>query len=143
MGDPSRSATDAVRFLVGDTNEDRVLLDDKEIAFAISLYPDQNLAAAHLAEHLFGVFSAKGSISVGPVSKDFGKVAEMFKQKAAQLRAEACLSAVPSFPATRVQTRNALDDDPNLTRPAFQVGFTDNPFAIQIDQQLDGTRNAF
>ena len=83
-GDPSTSDVDAVRFLVGDTNEDRPLLDDREVEWAISQYPDRHLAAASLAEHLYGFFASKGDFKVGPINKSYTKVADLFKQKAEQ-----------------------------------------------------------
>ena len=138
-GDPADRPIDAVRFLVGDTNSDRPLLDDREVEFAIDKNPNQNLAAATLAEHLFGLFIAKADISVGPVSKSFTRVAELFKTKADQLRSEACKTAIPSFPATQVSSREVLDLDDALTRPSFLIGISDNPFAVQINARLDRT----
>lgn len=139
-GDPAARPIDAVRFLVGDTNPKRPLLDDREVAYAIAQNPDANLAAASLAEHLFGVFTSKGDFSVGPVSKSFSKVAELFKKKADQLRGEACLSAVPSFPATQIASNEALQQDNSLTDPNFTVGLSDNPFAVQLNDDLDEAR---
>lgn len=137
--DPSASDQDAVRFLVGDTNSKRPLLDDREVDWAISQFPNKNLAAASLCEHLFGRFSSMADIRVGPVSKNYSKVAELFQKKALQLRREACLTAMPSFPATRVASKRALEEDTSLTRPAFSVGMSDDPFAIQINGSLDTT----
>lgn len=139
-GDPSTSAVDAVRFLVGDTNEDRPLLDDREVEWAISLNPNQNLAAATLADHLYGFFASKGDFKVGPVSKSYGKVAELFKAKAAQLRAEACKGAIPSFPATKISTKEVLILNPDLAQSSFSVGLTDNPFAIQLNDEINDLR---
>jgi len=135
--DPSSTPVDAVRFLVGDTNPHRPLLDDREVEWAIAQQPDQNLAAALLAESLFGRFASMADIKVGPVSKSYSKVAELFKSKADQLRAEACKFAVVSFPATHVATKETLARDTTLTEPSFVVGLSDNPFAIQINQGLD------
>lgn len=131
------SDRDAVRFILGDTDPHRPLLGDREVDFAISKNPNQNLAAAFLADHLFGLFVGKGDISVGPVSKSFSKVAELFRQKALQLREEAAKLAVPSFPATRVSTKDALALDESLTDPSFIIGISDNPFAIQINDDLN------
>lgn len=139
-GDPSATPVDAVRFMVGDTNPDRPLLDDREIAYAIAQNPNQSIAAATLAEHLFGRFSSQADVSVGPVSKSFSKIAEMYKSKAEQLRCNAAMFATPSFPATKIGTKEALDLDETLTRPSFLVGQSDNPFAVQINNVLDQTR---
>ena len=138
-GDPAASTTDAVRFLVGDTNDKRPLLDDREVEFAIDQNPNLNLAAAVLCEHLFGRFAGIADVSVGPVSKSYSKVAELFQKKAQQLRSEACQTAVASFPATKVASKQALDLDEGLTRPSFLIGISDNPFAVQINANLDRT----
>lgn len=134
--DPAASDVDAVRFLVGDTNPDRPLLDDREVEWAISQFPDQNLAAASLADHLFGFFASKGDFKVGPVNKSYSKVADLFKQKAAQLRAEACKGAIPSFPAINFTTKRVLQENTDLTRPQILVGISDNPFALQLNEEF-------
>jgi hypothetical protein len=136
-GDPSFSASDAVRFLVGDTNAKRPLLDDREVAHAISKYTDQNLAAAFLADHLFGKFAAMSDFSVGPVRKNYSKVAELFKLKAQYLRDESAKLAIPSFPATTHASKDTLSQNTGLTEPSFSVGISDNPFAVQIGGNLD------
>ena len=138
--DPSASPVDAVRFLVGDTNPMRPLLDDREVAWAIAKEPNENLAAALLADSLFGKFASQADITVGPVSKSYSKVAELFKSKADQLRGEACKFAVASFPATRVSTKLPLAQNIDLTSPSFAVGQSDNPFALQINEGMDGAR---
>ena len=134
--DPATNAVDAVRFLVGDTNEDRPLLDDREVLWAISQFPDQNLAAASLAEHLYGFFASKGDFKVGPINKSYSKVAQLFKEKAEQLKAKALLSAVPSFPATKISTKQVLIDNIDLPKPSFQTGLMDNPFVIQLNDEF-------
>jgi hypothetical protein len=137
--DPSNSDVDAVRFLVGDTNSKRPMLDDREVEWAIAQYPNQNLAAAVLAESLFGKFASQADISVGPVSKSYSKVAELFKKKADQLRSEACKMAIPSFPAIRHSSKQQLEDNTDLVSPNFFIGLSDNPWAVQLNESLEGT----
>jgi len=138
--DPSTSAVDAVRFLVGDTNPKRPLLDDREIEWAISKEPNESLAAALLAESLFGKFASQADITVGPVSKSYSKVAELFLKKSQQLRDSATVHASVSFPATRISTKLPLQQNTDLTSPSFLVGISDNPFAVQINEGLDHAR---
>jgi len=139
-GDPANSPRDAVRFLVGDTNLLRPLLDDREIDYAIAQNPNPNLAAALLSEHLFGKFAAQADITVGPVSKSFSKAAELMKAKADQLRAEACRNARPSFPAIAVSSKRVLEENTDLTKPSFVIGLADNPFAVQLNHSLDNAK---
>jgi len=135
-GDPSASAVDAVRFLVGDVDPDMPLLDDREVAWAIARDGSETLAAASLAEHLYGVFAGKADIKVGPVSKSFSKLADAFKNKARQLRDAHSLTALPSFPATSISAKGALECDGDLARPEFFVGLSDSPGVSQINDFL-------
>lgn len=136
-GDPSASELQEVRFYTGDTNRNRPLLHDKEILFAISKYPNPLIAAAVLCEHLMGRFASEADVRVGEVSKSFSKISEAFKKKADQLRTEAASGATVSFPATRHSTKDPLDEDEDLTRPSFAIGMADNPYAVQINEELD------
>lgn len=139
-GDPAENDRDAVRFMVGDTNHVRPLLDDREVDWALGQEPNLNLAGALLAESLFGAFASKADISVGPVSKSYSKVAEMMKKKADQLRAEACKNARPSFPAIAIATKRTLEDNEGLVQPNFLIGLGDNRFAVQLNDTLDQVR---
>lgn len=139
-GDPSAAPRDAVRFLVGDTNKNRPLLDDREVDHAIAKFPDENLAAAFLCEHLFGLFASKADFSVGPVSKSYSKVAELFDKKSKQLRSEAVKFVCPSFPATTYSEKDKLRQDDDLPNPSFAVGMFDDPEAIQLNDELDRVR---
>ncbi len=138
--DPSTSDRDAVRFLVGDINPARPLLDDREVDWALTQEQNLNLAAAICAEALFGKFASQGDTTVGPVSKAFSKVAELMKAKAEQLRCEAAKYALPSFPATRYTTKCALEEKSDLIPPEFEVAQFDNPFAVQLNDGLDEAR---
>ncbi len=139
-GDPSRTPRDGVRFYVGDTNRQRPLLDDREVDFALAANPNPLIAAAVLAEHLMGKFAREADVTVGPVSKSFSSISEAFSKKAEQLRCEANKRAGVSFPAITIQGKRNLQENENLTRPAFLVGLTDNPFAIQINDEFDKVR---
>lgn len=131
--DPGKTPRDAVRFLVGDTNRSRVLLDDKEVDWAIGENPNQFMAAAMLANHLCGVFSSKADITVGGVSKSLSSIAEAFRKKAKDLKREACTNVRVAFPAITRAGKEALEEDESLTVPSFSRGWSDNPFAAQLD----------
>lgn len=135
-GDPASSPRDAVRFLVGDTNSKRPLLDDREVNHAIAEMVNLSLAAAFLADHLCARFTREADIKVGQVSKSLSQVAKAFRQKALDLRDDACKTAAPSFPATHHSTLDALEQNNDLVDPAFSIGQFDNPFAVQLDDLL-------
>ena len=128
---------DRVRFLVGDVDPARKLIDDREIEHAVEVQPNEQLAAATLADMLCGVFAQAANVSVGQVKKDFGGVAEQFCAKAMQLRREACKRAGVSFPAITRAGKEALEQDDSLTKPQFCLAQFDNPFASQLKDNFD------
>lgn len=133
-GDPSNSDRDAVRFLVGDTIRARALLDDKEVDYAILRKVNLHMAASCLAEHLEARFSREADITVGSVSKSLSKIAEAFGKLAKRLKSDACSSARPSFPATTIAGKQALEQDGTTENPSFAIGQFDNPWATQFDE---------
>lgn len=134
--DPGATDRDAVRWHVGDTDERRPLLDDREIDFALAAQPEVVLAAADCATALAGKFSSKSSITVGPISKQMGDIAQKFRDHAEELRSRAGVLAGVSFPAIAESTKQPLETDTDLITPQLTVGLGDNPFAIQLNGDL-------
>lgn len=132
-GNPGNSDLDQVRFLVGDTISTEPLLDDREVLFAISSKTNLHMAGSMLADHLAARFSRKADYTVGPVSKSMSKLAESYRRLAADLRRDATAGALPSFPATKVAEKEALQQDDTLTKSHFAIGMFDNPDAVQFD----------
>ena len=65
-GDPSSSALDAVRFLVGDTNEDEAFLSDEEIEFLDLTWTNKNsvyYTASMAAEAIAARFAREITVS--------------------------------------------------------------------------------
>ena len=136
-GDPSTSDLDYVRFRVGDTIPTDPLVDDREIQAMIAQEVNLLMAAASIAEHLAARFARKVAITVGPVSKGMDKLAESYRQLAKDLKKEAYSSgALPSFPATKVADKEALQQDDTLTKPNFEIGMFDNPRSVQFDDGI-------
>lgn len=84
-GDPTTSAKDEVRFLLGDTDADNQLLSDEEIAFLVLQYPDQTglyanyRAAASGAYILSARYTKSMRKSVGSLSIDYGQLVTQFR----------------------------------------------------------------
>lgn len=70
-GDPATSTKDATRFYLGDTRKDAKLLDDEEIAFVLTEYPDPLAAAAACADALAAYYAREINKRVGPISVDY------------------------------------------------------------------------
>ena len=135
-GNPAASSRDAVRWHVGDTDERRKLLDDREIDYALVQYPNELLAAAECALALSGRFTSKSNVTVGSVSKSLGDVAKKYREHADELRRRACVLAGVSFPATNRTDREALVADTETINPELGVGLGDSPFAVQLNDTL-------
>lgn len=72
-GDPSESSLEEVRFLVGDTDKDEPLLQDEEIEYLLSVFPDPGegpayITAAAAASAIAAKFSKQMDKSVGRLS---------------------------------------------------------------------------
>jgi hypothetical protein len=136
-GDPSASDLDAVRFYIGDTTTTRQLLQDAEINFAISEHSNLRLAAAVCADAIAAKFAAESDMRVGDISRSLSQISKAFTALATKLRSEVGKRAAPSFPAASRDWKESQREDIDLVQPAFGLGDTDNPWAVQLNNQLD------
>ena len=126
--DPAASNRDAVRFLVGDTDNADPLVTDEEIAYALTLEPTNTLTAARVAEALAAKFSRYANQSVGDLSISYSDRVRQLKELAKQLRAEGTISAATPFAggiSAADKASRASDSDRVVT--AVKVGVHDNP----------------
>ena len=65
---PIATDLDRVRFMTGDTVESDPLLQNEEIAYALSVFADVRLAAALCLRTLIAKCAREGNVSVGEVS---------------------------------------------------------------------------
>jgi hypothetical protein len=100
-GDPANSASDEVRFLVGDIDTDNQQINDAEIAYLLATWNnDSYISAAFACESIAGRFNAKadGSKSVGDlsISTRFVEQAKAYMERANNLRKTASHKYPPS-----------------------------------------------
>lgn len=125
-GDPSTRDEDAIRFEIGDTDEDDQLLSDEEIAYAISIAGTGLAGAAYCCEVLARKFSREADFTLGPLSIKAGQRAETFGAMAKELKAKATtLSSGNGMYVGGIDPADAAKDT-GLIQPAFKVGFMDN-----------------
>lgn len=136
--DPENVPRDAVRFLVGDTDGNDPLLDDREIAWTLlQSGGNQKIAAALCAEAISGFFSRETDIRVGDISVAASKLAEQWRKKAEQLRDEAGHDITVFFGGVfKADTQNRSNNSA-LIQPEFRKGITDNPFSAQLNRAVD------
>ena len=87
--DPSDSANDAVRFLVGDTDVTNAALQDEEIAFTLSQAGNDNyLAAAICARSLAAKYASYVDTKFEDVSSDYSNLRDNYFALATRLEAQ-------------------------------------------------------
>ncbi len=88
-GNPSSSDTDAVRFLVGDVDEATPLVQDEEIAWALSSEPNVYRAAATICDTISARYAKAVSRTVGGLSLDESGKYRQYAELAKTLRVQA------------------------------------------------------
>jgi hypothetical protein len=82
--DPAGDVNDEVRFLCGDTSASPFLNDD-EIEYLLAAHGTAIRAAYHGALAIVAKLTAKGRIAIGTAEKDYGTIAQQFRDVAASL----------------------------------------------------------
>lgn len=98
-GDPSTSTLDAIRFALGDTVEELALLQDEEINYLITQYPNKSglLAAAfRQAATCLGIRAVKRTL--GPQSEDPTARLNYYKYMADKYEKNLLYTGIPPLP---------------------------------------------
>jgi hypothetical protein len=83
-GDPSTSALDEVRFIVGDTDCGHAKLTDAEILFLIEEFA--SLASAAAAEQISAQFASSAIVQTGQTRREGNQLSRQYSRLAAKLR---------------------------------------------------------
>lgn len=126
-GDPSANERDEVRWLCGDTDTNDQLVTDEEIAYALTQQPEPTLAAALVCDAIAAKFAREADRRVGDVSLSASQKAEAYRQRAADLRSDAGVLALPSFGGISIADKESADEDTSAVQPTFRIGQFDNP----------------
>ena len=126
-GDPANSNTDAVRFLVGDTDCDDKQLLDEEINHLLTQHVDVGMSASKACERIAAKFARKFSTKAGAVSKDLSVVMDHYLTLAKRLAQES--NKLTSFYVGGISKDEKTSDrgDTDLPRFNFRLGIHDNP----------------
>jgi len=128
-GDPASSDRDAVRFWIGDTDDDNVLLSDEEIAYANSVHGNVFFTSAALCEQLAATGNSitGGVLKVGDLQEDRGSLSDHFNSLAKSLRRKGMMQAVPIVGGTSIADKQSAANDTDLPSPSFTRGQFDHP----------------
>lgn len=130
-GDPATSNRDAVRFLIGDTDESKPLVSDEEIAWELA-QNNNNIyrAGAVLANTVAATFAqAVQTKSVGSLSITYAARAESYNQLARRLAARVRTKSTiaPYAGGTSITDKQTREQDADWNRPDFEIGMSDYP----------------
>ena len=82
-GNPSKSALDEARFLLGDTNKEAPIMQDEEIQYIIDAYPPgSNVFKYELFNRAATLFARDIKRTLGPQTEDPTSRLEYFKEQA-------------------------------------------------------------
>ena len=115
---------DVVRFLIGDTDDDRQLLSDEEILAVLQRQNgDFTRTAIAIAEHLEAKFVRRAESRSGDIIADFLTVAGKYRELANRLRKR----GNKGFSLVTVADREADAADTSVAKPEIKLGEFDAP----------------
>lgn len=116
---PSGDTRDAVRFLLGDTQKDAPLLDDQEIAYALTANGNNaRLAAAQCAEAVAALLSRTSGMQADGVR--FASSADYYLKLAQKLRLQAAAAGgAPYAGGIGVSDKELQEEDTDRVSPSF------------------------
>ena len=126
-GNPANSNTDAVRFLIGDTDCDDKLMLDEEIAHLLATHVDVGMSASKACERIAAKFARKFDTKAGQVSKSLSVVMDHYLTLAKRLAQES--NKLVSFYVGGISKDEKTSDrsDTDLPRFNIRLGIHDNP----------------
>lgn len=137
-GNPAASDKDAVRHLLGDTDERDQQLSDEEIEWEVAQAGTVRSAAANAARSLAGRYSLQpSSKKVGDLSITYGDRAKALLTLAKTIDADANLGAIPRAGGISVSDKQAVEADTDRVVPSFTRGMHDHPGVGYPDTDSD------
>jgi len=126
-GNPSLTTRDAVRFLVGDTDNVNQLVTDEEIAYALAQEGSAYIAAALIARGLAGKFSKYVDQSVGDLSISYSQRVTQYNDLAKRLEAQGSSSlGIPFAGGISQADKTTREEDTDRVPTAAKVGVHDH-----------------
>jgi len=121
-GNPAGSDRDAVRWHLGDVNEDEQLTRDEEIEYSLAISRDVNGAVVMCAESIAAQLTREADMKVGQLSVSLSDKAEHFWQLAAKYRSKSLVYAIPSVGGISISEKEYQDEDEDRVKPRFERG---------------------
>lgn len=127
-GDPSSTDRDAVRFLIGDTDNTSQLITDEEISYMLAQEGSSSSAAARICRSLAAKYARYTDQSVGDLSISYSQRYKQFSELAAQLESAAgSRVGIPYAGGISQSDKDSRESDTDRLLPSSRVGVHDYP----------------
>lgn len=137
-GNPSSSSTDAVRFLVGDTDTNDQLISNEEISYLITEHGSVNRSASEAARAIAAKFARNMNRSIGGLQADFAAKYRQYLELADNLLTKEETDPVgPFLSGYKKDEKQAREDDTNREMIYVRKGFQDNKRAATVDESYN------
>lgn len=117
-GDPTTSAVDKYRFIIGDTDPNAILMQDEEIKYLVDqANGNDNLASYLLFSQAATIYARDIKRSLGPQSEDPTSRIKYFEAKAEEFKNKlyAAGISVPKYDAPKIFMKG-MDNNPPTAR---------------------------
>jgi hypothetical protein len=136
--DPSKSVLHEIRFLIGDNIEEKHLVEDEEIDYALA-EADNNINAtcAILCNAIAAKFARESNVRVTSYSIDRQTIYDKYKQLAKEFSGSTITTAHFICPSISVTDKASSEANADSTKPSFKRGLFDNPdVADAMDEDI-------
>lgn len=123
-GNPTSSTRDAVRWLVGDTDDTEPLCSDEEIDYAVAQGITAHAAAALVCQAIATRFAREADTTINPPggvshTLNYSQRAAGYRTMAAQYRATTAETAAPYCGGISRTDKQTYEDDSDRISPQF------------------------
>ncbi len=128
-GNPALSQRDALRFMVGDTDDSNQQLQNEEIDYLLTQYETVNMAAIQACYYLASLYARKIDQSVGKVKYSYGKLQDKYIKLAETIKDKQ--NEFPSAPycgGISKSDKEANVEDTDRVKPAFSKDLHGSPY---------------
>ena len=134
-GNPANSSSDAVRFLIGDTDTTDQLISNEEIAYLVTVHGNIRRVASESARAIAAKFARLMSRSIGGLQADFSAKYRQYLELADNLLAKDELAPVsPFISGFGRSAKEAVELDTDRETTFGRKGQHDNPRSYPADE---------
>jgi len=133
--DPINNQRDAVRVLIGDTDECDPILQDEEINFFLNQWSCPQTAAIESCLAIGARYARKADENVGQVRVSFSQISDQFYKLADRLKVRQNIVAGPAIAGGISKSdKRVQEDNDDRVQPAFTKELHDNERVYPTDE---------